>query len=175
MNTIKKVFYILILIFILNIFLSGCSVFNLSDFVLPDDVKFISCIEKLNTPKKICSYMKENFTYKPHPFHTLTPYALWKLCEGDCDDCSTFAIFVANYHNYQTYQIQIFFKGTFIVHVLAVYSENCGYTYSNIKAYCPICASNFNDIVSDFFKFPIEYELNYYKVYDYNMNLIEQN
>ena len=163
----------IILFLILIIFLSGCSVFNLNGFVLPDDIEFISCIETLDTPEKICAYMKENFTYKKHYFYNPDPYTLWKTRKGDCNDLVTFAMFVANFHGYKTYQIQISFKGTSIKHVLAVYLEDGKYTYSNFKAYYPLYVLNFNDIITDYFSTTFEYELRSYKVYDYNMNLIE--
>ena len=70
-----------------------------------------------------------------------------------------------NYHNYPTYQIQISFKGTFIKHVLAVFLEDGKYTYLNIKAYYPLYASTFNEIVSHYF-IDHELELKSYKVYD---------
>lgn len=163
---------LLILLILLTLFLSGCGVYNLSNFVLPNDLEFISCIEKLDNPQKICNYMKENFTRKDNIFYNPNPYELWLCQEGDCNDLATFAIFVANYHNYTTYQIQISFKGTFIKHVLAVYLEDDGYTYSNFKAYRPIYASSFKEIVSDYFSISLEYKLKSYKVYDYDMNLI---
>lgn len=176
MNTIKKVSYILILIFILTIFLSGCrlGLYNLSNFVLPDDIDFINCIEKLDTPKKTCSYMKENFTLEGHYFYAPDPYTLWLTQKGDCNDCATFAIFVANYHGYPSWQIHIYFKGTFKYHVLAVYLENGKYTYSSGKAYYPLYATSFKEIVSDCFTSSTEEKLKSYKVYDYNMNLIEK-
>jgi len=164
----------IILFLILIIFLSGCSVFDLSNFVLPNDLEFISCIEKLDTPEKICCYIKDNITYKENFFYNPNPYELWLNPEGDCNDCVTFALFVANYHNYETYQIYIFFKGTFIKHILAVFLEDDKYTYLNIKAYCPICASSFKEIVSHYF-IDHELELKTYKVFDYNMNFIEEN
>lgn len=158
----KKILLFLILI----IFLSGCSVFNLNNFVLPDDIDFIETIENLDTPEKICSYMKENFTYKENIFYNPDPYTLWSIQEGDCNDFCAFATFIANYHNYTTYQIVINFKGTFIKHILAVYLENDKYSYSNNKAYYPICASSFDEIVSHYF-INHELELRSYKVYDY--------
>jgi len=165
----------IILISIILIFLTaGCGIFDLSDFVLPDDIDFINTINELNNPEKICSYMKENFTYKENIFYNPDPYTLWQTKKGDCNDFCTFAIFVANYHNYETYQIHIFFKGTFIKHVLAVYLENSKHNYSNIKAYYPINVDTFKDVVSHCFSFPCEYELKSYKVYNYNMNIVEQ-
>ena len=164
----KKIIFFLILI----IFLSGCSVFNLNNFVLPNDIEFISCIEKLDTPEKICDYMKDNFTRKDNIFYNPDPYTLWLIQEGDCNDLCTFAMFVANYHRYKTFQIQISFKGTFIKHVLGIYLESDKYTYSNFKAYYPLNVSSFSEIISHYFT-NHELELKSYKVYDYNMNLIE--
>ncbi|MBA7491708.1 hypothetical protein ES702_02256 [subsurface metagenome] len=164
---------LLVIFILLTIFLSGCGVFNLNDFVLPDDIKFIETIETLDTPKKICQYMKDNFDYKENIFYNPDPYTLWLTHEGDCNDFCTWAIFVADYHKYETYQIFIYFKGTFIRHVLAVYTENDKYSYSNIKAYCPICASSFDEIISHYF-INHELKLNYYKVYDYYNNLVEK-
>ena len=160
-----------ILSIIILIFLTGCGIFDLGDFVLPNDLEFISCIEESNTPKKICNYIKENFSYKENLFYSPDPYELWLIKEGDCNDFCTYAIFGANYHNYPTWQIIIYFKGTFIKHILAIFLEDDKYTYLNIKAYCPICASNFGEIVSDYF-INHELELKSYKVYDYNVNLI---
>lgn len=174
MNTTKKVSCILTLIFILTIFLSGCRIFNLSDFVLPDDTEFISCIKKLYNPEKICQYMKENFTYKENVFYNPDPYTIWLTREGDCNDYTAFAQFVANYNGYETWQILIYFKRTSTKHMLAVYLENGKYTYSSNEVYHPIYALSFKDIVLDYFNPLLEYELNYYKVFDYNMNKIEQ-
>jgi len=165
----KKIILFLILIF----FLSGCSLCNLNDFVLPDDIEFIETIKTLDTPEKICSYIKENFKYEPHIFSAPNPYTLWKTKKGDCNDFATFAQFIAHYHGYDTYQLRIYFKKTFISHIMAIFKENGKYTYLNIKAYYPLYASSFNDVVLDFFKFPIEYELDYYEIYDYDMNRIE--
>jgi len=164
----------IILFLVLIILLSGCSLLNLNDFVLPNDIEFINTIKTLDTPEKICNYMKDNFIYEPHAIYNLNPYQLWLTQKGDCNDFSTFATFIANYHNYTTYQIYIYFKGTFIAHVLAVYLENDKYTYSNNKAYYPINVSTFKEVVEHYFDMVKEYELNFYEIYDYNMNLIEK-
>ena len=157
----------IILFLILIIFLSGCSFFN-----LPYDI-FINTIKTLHTPEKICNYMQDNFIYKENFYSDPDPYQLWLIEEGDCDDMSAFATFCANHHNYTTYQIHIYFKGACIGHSLAVYLENNKYTYSSNQNYYPIYASNFNDIVLDYFEHD-KRELNYYEIYDYNMNLIEK-
>lgn len=168
---------LLILFAILTIFLSGCSISGfiyLSDFVLPDDIDFLKTINELDTPEKICSYMKNNFTYEAHYFYAPDPYTLWKTGKGDCYDFANFARYIANYHNYDTYQIHLFFKGTSEKHTLAVYLENGKYTYSNDCNYYPLYTSSFNEIVSHYFNFPREYELKSYGVYDYENNLIEK-
>ena len=174
MNTTRKVFYTLTLFLILILLLSGCSLYNLNDFVLPDDVEFIETIKILDTPEKICFYIKENFVYEPHIFSSPDPYTLWKTKKGDCNDTATFAQFVADYHSYDTYQIRIYFKSTFISHIMAVFKEDGKYTYLNIKAYYPINVDTFEKIVFHFFSFPCEYKLDYYEIYDYDMNLIEK-
>ena len=164
----------LLILSILFIFLlSGCNgIYNLNYFTLPDDAEFLALIQELDTPRKICSYMKENFTRKDNIFYSPDPYELWLCQEGDCNDFVTFTMFVANFHGYKTYQIQISFKGTFIKHVLAVYLEDGKYAYSNFKAYYPLYVSSFDEIVSDYF-INHELELKSYKVYGYENNLIK--
>ncbi|GAI73221.1 unnamed protein product [marine sediment metagenome] len=130
-------------------------------------------LNELDTPEKICSYMKEHFNYKENLFYNHNPYELWLTQEGDCNDLCTFAIFVADYHNYETHQIHISFKEIAIKHVLGVYTEDKGYTYSDNEDYCPLCASSFNDIISHYF-IDHELELKSYEILDYKNNLIEE-
>lgn len=108
----------IILLFIILIFLTaGCG-------TTPDDYgEFIACVEELDTPQKIGSYMLENFEYKIHDFWTLDPYELWQIKKGDCDDFSAFGVFAADYHGYETYQIKIW-DNTFYQHFVAVYNED---------------------------------------------------
>ncbi|GAJ14905.1 unnamed protein product, partial [marine sediment metagenome] len=105
----------LLIIFILSIiFLAGCSgIFNLNGWIWPDDLEFMALIEELDTPQKISDYMRENFIYKANVIYAPDPYTLWKTGEGDCNDLETFARFVANWHGYETYQIKIYYSGTF--------------------------------------------------------------
>ncbi|MCK4321992.1 hypothetical protein KAX08_05710 [candidate division WOR-3 bacterium] len=152
----------LVLILILTVFLSGCGIFNLNNFVMPDDMEFLAIVESLDTPQKICQYMQENFTYEYHTFYAPSPYILWKIREGDCNDFSTFAVFIADYHGYETYQIMIRFKGTLIGHYLGVFVEN-GYNYSNNRLYHPINVNTFEEVVSDYLNV-YGGELNYFKV-----------
>lgn len=162
----------LLIIFLISlIFLSGCGLYNLSNFTLPDDLEFLSLIEKLDTPKKICDYMKKNFTYEPHAFYAPDPYTLWKTGKGDCNDFATFGIFVANYHEYETYVIKIKFKNDInFSHCIAIYSEK-KLSYSD-NDYYEYGFDNFQEIVERvcFYR-----NKNYveYCIYNYSMEVIE--
>ncbi len=167
-----KKFLILTLLISIT-FLTGCGLFNLNGWIMPDDLEFLAVVESLDTPEKICDYMKENFTYKEHLFYAPDPYTFWKLKEGDCNDFGDFVRFVANYHSYETYRIIIYFKNTLLCHVLTAFVEYDKYTYSNNKAYYPIYVDTFEEVVSHFFETCFEYKYKAYKVYDYENNLIE--
>ena len=53
----KKIISLIIVL----IFLTGCSgLYNLNNFVLPDDSEFLVLIEELDTPQRICQYMIDN-------------------------------------------------------------------------------------------------------------------
>ncbi len=73
--------YIIILI-LMTLTLTGCGIYNINSFVLPDDLEFIQTIEQLDTPEKICQYMKENFIYKAHYIYAPDPYTFWKIKKG---------------------------------------------------------------------------------------------
>jgi len=152
-----------ILIVLILVILTGCGTFNLSDFIMPDDSEFLSVVESLDTPTKICEYMQENFTYKLHAFYAPDPYILWKLKEGDCNDFSTFAVFCADWHGYETYQIFIIFENNPMGHYLGVFVEDEKYNYSSNRIYHPISVDSFEEIVFDYIS---RYggELNYFKV-----------
>lgn len=149
--------YIIILILI-ALTLTGCGIYNLNSFVLPNDLEFIQTIEQLDTPEKIGQYIYNNFTYEAHPYNVLSPYSMWKTKKGDCNDISTFAVFVANYHGYKTYQV--FFYGD-INHAIAVFIEDGQYTYISDNKYYPI---DFRENINNY---------NYYEIYDYEMNLVK--
>lgn len=120
--------------------------------------------------------MKENFIYKETDFYVPSPYQLWLDKIGDCNDFATFSIFVANYHNYITYQIFIYFKDIVKGHSIAVFVENGKYTYISNYLYVPANSNNFKDIVLNYLNLSfVKLGLSYYKVFDYNMNLIETN
>lgn len=141
---------------------------------MPDDLEFLEVVESLDIPQKIGEYMRVNFDYEFHSFYKPDPYFLWKTQKGDCNDFSTFAVFVANYHGYETYQIRIEFNKTVVGHYLAVYVDGDEYTYSSNMFYYSVYFLEFEDIVENYMsKFP-EKNVRYYKVYDYEMNLIEE-
>jgi len=155
------------------LFLSGCGICNLNNFVLPDDVEFLALIQELDTPEKIGDYMLNNFTYKFHNFYAPDPYILWQTKEGDCNDFATFGMFIANHHNHETYLIKIF-NETSLRHYIAVYVENNGFSITDNQYYY-FGFSNFKEIVN----FDSEYMIpnrkwSKYIVYDYDMNIIEQ-
>lgn len=117
----------IILLIIVLLSLNGCG-------VIPDNGEFIACIGKLDTPEKIGDYMVKNFNYKIHDFYTLTPYELWSIQEGDCDDFSAFGVFAADYHGYETWQIKIL-DNTLFKHYVAVYNENIWYSITDNQYY----------------------------------------
>jgi len=165
---------LLFLFIILTIFLSGCGIYNLSFFTIPDDTEFLTLIEELDTPEKIGNYMLDNFIYESHPYYVLSPYQLYKSGKGDCNDFSAFFIFIANYHNYETYQIHIFFKEKSIKHMLGVYLENDKYNFSDNQYYIFVNSPDFKTIINYYNAFLINLTWSKYIVYDYNMNIVEQ-
>lgn len=122
----------IILSIVILIFLTGCGLYNLGNFVLPDDSEFLALIEELDTPKKIGNYMVENFIYEFHDLYALDPYTLWKVKKGDCNEFVTFGTYIANYHGYTTYQLGIFYKN--LKHRIAIYKEN-NYSIINNQYY----------------------------------------
>lgn len=124
---------ILLILFIGLIFLTGCGLYDLSNFILPDDSEFLTLIEELDTPEKIGNYMVENFTYEFHDTYTLNPYELYKLGKGDCNEFVDFGTFIANYHNYETYQLGIYYKN--FKHRIAIYIEGNFYSITNNQYY----------------------------------------
>lgn len=144
---------------------------NPSTITMPDDLEFLAVVEQLDTPKKIADYMAKNFTYKENLRYTPDPYTLWQVKEGDCNDFSTFACFIANYHGYTTYQLLIIYEND--NHAIAVFQDidNYGYTYYtvlNVLNYYDFEHNSFTDICDYYGCHWIEYY-----VYDYSMNLIK--
>jgi len=130
-----------------------------------------------NTPAKICSYMRNNFTYTNHAA-AWSPYDFYVNKWGDCNDFSTYAIYVAHHvHGYEVYQIHVeYTKTKKMAHALGVFVENGKLNYSSNKSYYPIQASSFQSIVNHYIStvggtlrswYAMDYDLN--KVEEYNM------
>ncbi len=168
----------ILILLILSVFLlSGCGIYNLNFFVLPDDAEFLALIQELDTPEKIGDYMLDNFEYEPHPYILLTPYQLYITKKGDCDDFANFARFIAHYHGYETFLIKISYNNYAFNHYLAIYKENGLYNFSDNQHYFLVNYNNFYDIVlldSQWVYDRYGYIWTKYTVYDYNNNIVEQ-
>jgi len=161
---------LLFLFIILTLLLSGCGIYNLSFFTIPDDAEFLALIQELDTPQKIGDYMKENFEYEKHPYHSLNPYEFFKIKKGDCNDYSCFATFIAIQNNYKAYQVKIFYTDYSDSHALAVFKENY-YTFTDCQYY-------YREYLT--IKDIVDYDTNLrnktwskYIVYDYWNNIVE--
>ena len=157
---------LLILLILSIFFLSGCGIYNLSNFVLPDDTEFITLVRELDTPKKIGDYMLENFTYEPNSI-LLNPYQLSLIEEGNCDDFSYFATFIANFNGYEIYQILIEFPLE-KYHMIGVFKEGDYYNISENTLYIECLCENFKEIMN----FYLYNNWISYIVYDYDMKII---
>lgn len=172
----KKLFVLILLTVLLITSLSGCGLYNLNNFVLPDDAEFLALVQELDTPQKICNYMEDNFTYEFH-IYTLDPYTLWQTKKGDCLDFATFAVFIANCHGYETYQIRISFN-SLLKHRIAVYVEDEGLSFSDCQCHSYYLSKtyfdNFKEIVNYDCEYNIGKEWSKYIVYNFDMQVIEQ-
>ena len=148
-------------------------IYNISDFTVENE-EFIELIEELTTPKKICQYMDENFEHVLTIFYCYNPCQMWTANKsGDCNDMATFATWVADYHDYETYQIHVFYKGQWVSHFLGVFVENGKMNYSSNTEYIELQTNSFKEIAEDNCT-KYGKELQKYWVYDSNMNKIEE-
>ncbi len=159
-----KVKIVLVLIILT---LSGCSpaIFNLNNFILPDDMEFMETVKKLDTPEKIGQYMESNFKYDlSQRWVLLNPYELWKAKRGVCGDFATFGEFIAGYHGYETYPVLIYFSNATYTHVITVYQENGKYNYSTNQFYFAVTADDFEEIVKHYDNYDFINEVARYEV-----------
>ena len=163
----KKIILSIIILIFLTV---GCVRFAPGDYVIPDDQEFIAVISTLYTPENIGNYMLENFTYEIHDFTAQTPYELYLSKKGDCDEFAAFGVFAANYHNIETWQMEIF-DNTIFSHYVAVYNEDIWLSITDNRNYF----FGFDD-----FKEIAEYvcqirnkDWKSYTAYDYGMNIVE--
>lgn len=108
----------------------------------------MECISRLGTPQKIGLYMLENFvshTKEGKP-NVRNPYSFWKIKKGNCVDFSEFGAFVANYHGYKVYQMEIIHEGISTDHLITIYVEDGGMSFSNNQDYF----NNYGDWFNNF-------------------------
>lgn len=107
------------------------------DNLTPSDKEFVDCISRLDTPKKIGAYMLENFVSysKEGKPDVRNPYRFWKIKRGNCVDFSEFGAFVANYHGYEVYQVGIFYEGISGKHLITIYVEGGGMSFTDNQYY----------------------------------------
>jgi len=161
----------IILLIIILIFLTGCSgLYNLSNFVIPDDLEFIALIKELDTPERICNYMKDNFIPMEFNKYDYDPYEMWKIKTGDCNDYSNYAKFCAHYNGWKVYQIYIRFRDC--AHIMNIYKITNGYLLSDWDYLHPNIYNDFNEILEFFIG--LNSDWTFYKIYDYDMNIVEQ-
>ena len=161
----------ILLITMVCLLLSGCGIYNLDNFVTPNDTEFMAVVESLDTPEKIGDYMMENFIYKAYDFTALSPYELFIYKKGDCDIFAKFGVFIADYHGYGTFTIQIF-DGGFYSHYVAVYNEDIWYSITDGRYYS-FGYDDFKEIVNVACQRRNK-EWTKYIVYDYWNNIIEE-
>jgi len=163
-----------ILSIVILIFLAGCNgLYNISNFILPNDPEFLILIEELDTPKKTCQYMQDNFEYENNSI-ALSPYQLFLIKKGDCDDFKNWAIYFPNCHGYETYQILIEFPSYEYeddgYHMIGVFKEGDYYNISENMLYIECFCKCFEEIMN----FHLYRGWISYIVYDYKMSFIEQ-
>lgn len=151
---------------LIMLMLSGCNVvYDLDNFVMPDDTEFMEVVKELNTPEKIGNYMLANFEYDSKQRNVLlSPYELWKVKRGVCGDFATFGMFVADYHGYEAYFVMIYFENTNDSHAIAIYKENEGYNYSSNQKYFSLYAENINEIIEHYDIYDWRYSVKKYEV-----------
>lgn len=151
----------------------GCDFYGLDGFVLPDDPEFLEVIQSLDTPKKIGDYMAANFNYKMNYFPA-SPYETWKNKYGDCNDFSCFGKYAGNYNGIIVYEI-IIEDGSIFTHYICVYEEDLSYdiySFTSNQNYYPSYKTFRETVIQGAFTVNMDWE--YYKVYDYEGNLIEE-
>jgi hypothetical protein len=149
------------LIFLLIFFLifSGCIDYEKS---------FVKTISELNTPKKIASYMYNNFRYSYQPYGVKTPMELFILKEGDCNDFSNFSTYVGVFHGYKAWQVR--FLKSDINHWISVFEVSGEFIIIDNRYYDITKYNSIDDIVN-FYSLFYEDFLGY-EIYDYQLNLL---
>ena len=111
--------YIILALLIIIVFLTGCGIYNLDNFIVPNDIQFLECVAGLDTVPKIAQYMTDNFTYKSI-ISPMSPYEVWQTKKCDCDGYAVFGVFVARQHGIEAYQVKVWYTNE-DKHMNAVY------------------------------------------------------
>jgi len=172
----KSVLLVLIVVFLTGC-VTGCVSNNVGTyisvlpiFVLPDDTEFVDLVKKLETPEEICQYMEDNFEYDEENTSNLSPYELFKTKKGNCDDFSSFVMFILIFHGYdEVYQILIELP-PLGYHMIAVFKEGEFYNISDNMIYIQCFCKDFREIMNFYFY----HDWVSYVVYDYDMNIVEE-
>lgn len=149
--------------------------YDLNDFVIPDDAEFMAAVESTTTPKEIVEFMNDNFEWVFASWWCYNPYQMWwaNTKAGDCNDMSNYAVWVADYHGYETYQIHVHYEGKFISHFLGVFVEDGVMNYSSNTRYHKLQTLSF-EAIAKHNCIVFGEKLRKYRVYDFNMNIIKE-
>jgi len=149
---------------------------DINNFEIPDDPEFMVTIKSLSQPWLIGWYMEQNFKYNLSCC-AKSPYLLWRIKRGDCNDFSTFAAFVAHYHNIPAWQIRIKYLNRNIAHWLCVfeekYKDEIFYSYTSNQRFSNCIYKNIEILVNHYCEMH-EREWISFQIYDYRMNLIKE-
>jgi len=91
--------------------------------------------------------MLENFanhTKEAKP-NIRNPYKFWKIRKGNCVDFSEFGAFVANHHGYKVYQVGISYEGIPNEHLITIYIEGGGMSFTDVQYYFDNHGKKFNN------------------------------
>ena len=168
----KKILSSLIGLLTIVLFLSGCGIYKLDWFVVPDDSDFNELVQEINTPEKISLYMLEHFKYVLNFLIAKSPYELYIKKEGDCNDFALFGQYIANENGYKTYKVRIYWCGTTTHHVITVYVEDSFLSFTDNLLYY----SEYQEIRSIVDQSAINTRMVWkkYIVFDYDNNIIEK-
>ena len=111
----------ILLITMVCLLLSGCGIYNLDGFVVPNDTHFLECVDSLDTVPKIAQYMEDNFTYEIRYLDALSPYDMFLIEIGDCNDYGAFGVNAWREQGHEAYQVLITYVNQMTTHVNAVY------------------------------------------------------
>jgi len=168
-----------ILLISILILLTGCislGLYNLGNFILPDDSEFLDLIKELDSPQKISNYMLKNFIFELHINYAISPYELWKTKKGDDNDFASFGMFMAYHNDIEAYIIITRYYDPFMKHAIAVYVEDDGLSFTDWQCYFRNNGSYFNsfeEIVNWESVNVLSNEWTVYRVYDYDNKLVE--